>query len=126
MLSLTSGATSCCDSLSSALPFWRASSTPLVLIDAYGDEFPMKFAAVVTNLKSNLMRFYAKESVLNNGSLRPPSWRSSIEPRSEGEDFSGNCTVTRCNPLIHIGATTATKSGCFGPKWVQQSLLSRG
>jgi hypothetical protein len=36
----------------------------LVLIEADGDEFPMNFAAFITNLKSDLMRFYAKESVL--------------------------------------------------------------
>jgi hypothetical protein len=43
-----------------------------------------------------------------------------------GENFSGSYTVTRRNPLIHIGATTATKPGCFYPKAVQQGLLSRG
>jgi hypothetical protein len=65
------------------------------------------------------------ESVLSNKLLRTPSWRSSIEPHPGGEDFSGSCTVTRCNPLIHVDATTATKSGCFDPKWVPQGLLSR-
>jgi hypothetical protein len=34
-------------------------------------------------------------------------------PRSEGEKFSGSCIVTSRNPLIHIGATTATKSERF-------------
>jgi hypothetical protein len=44
----------------------------LVLIDAYGDEFTMNFAVVGTNLKSDLTRFCAKESALNNnlGELR--------------------------------------------------------
>ena len=49
-----------------------------------------------------------------------------LVPTPMGENFSGSCIVTSRNPLILIGATTATKSGCFGPKWVQQSLLSRG
>ena len=43
-----------------------------------------------------------------------------------GENFSGSCTVTSRNLLIHIGATTATKSECFDPKGVQQGLLSWG
>jgi hypothetical protein len=43
-----------------------------------------------------------------------------------GENFSGSCTVTSRNLLIHIGATTATKSGCFDPKGVHQGLLSGG
>jgi hypothetical protein len=42
-----------------------------------------------------------------------------------GEDFSGSCTVTTRNPLIHIGATTATKSERFAAKGVLQRLLSR-
>jgi hypothetical protein len=42
-----------------------------------------------------------------------------------GEHFSGSCTVTSRNSLIHIGATTATKSECFDATGVQQSLLSR-
>jgi hypothetical protein len=48
---------------------------PLLL--SKGDEFTMNFAAVVTNLKSGLTRFYAKESVFNNELLRTPLWRSS-------------------------------------------------
>jgi hypothetical protein len=31
-------------------------------------------------------------------------------------NFSGSCTVTSRNPLIHNGATTATKSERFDPK----------
>src|SRR5215210_9098247 len=42
-----------------------------------------------------------------------------------GEHFSGSCTVTSRNPLIHNGATTATKSERFDPKGVHQGLLSR-
>ena len=42
-----------------------------------------------------------------------------------GENFSGSCIVTSRNPLIHIGATTATKSGRFDPNGVQHGLLSR-
>jgi hypothetical protein len=47
-------------------------------------------------------------------------------PDPMGQDFSGSCTVTSRNLLIHNGATTATKSGGFDPKGVQQGLLSRG
>jgi len=47
-------------------------------------------------------------------------------PGPMGENFSGSCTVTSRNLLIHIGATTATKSGCFDPKGVHQGLLSGG
>src|SRR5829696_9848130 len=57
---------------------------------------------------------------------RTPSRRSSVGPQSDGGEFSGSWTVTSRNPLIHIGATTATKSWYFDPKGVQQSLLSRG
>jgi hypothetical protein len=42
-----------------------------------------------------------------------------------GENFSGSCIVTSRNPLIHIGATIATKSERFDAKGVLQSLLSR-
>jgi hypothetical protein len=58
-------------------PFWRASSTPLVLIEADGDESTMNFVAVITKLKSDLTRFCAKESVLNNELRRTPYTRSS-------------------------------------------------
>ena len=34
-------------------------------------------------------------------------------PSPTGENFLGRCTVTRCNPLIHIGATTLANP--FGP-----------
>ena len=53
-------------------PFWRASSTSLALIEADGDEPTMNFVVVFTNLKSDLTRFYAKESVLNNELRRTP------------------------------------------------------
>jgi hypothetical protein len=49
-----------------------------------------------------------------------------LVPGPMGENFSGSCTVTRRNRLIHIGATTATKSGRFDPQGVQQRLLSGG
>src|ERR671910_595800 len=39
-----------------------------------------------------------------------------LVPGPMGQDFSGSCTVTRRNPLIHNGATTATKSGRFDPQ----------
>src|SRR5215213_82824 len=42
-----------------------------------------------------------------------------LVPSPMGENFSGSCIVTSRNPLIHIGATIATKSGCFDPKKVQ-------
>jgi hypothetical protein len=42
-----------------------------------------------------------------------------------GQDFSGSCTVTSRNPLIHKGATTATNSERFDATGVQQGLLSR-
>ena len=42
-----------------------------------------------------------------------------------GHDFSGSCTVTSRNPLIHNGATTTTKSERFDATGVQQGLLSR-
>jgi len=48
-----------------------------------------------------------------------------LVPSPMGENFSGSCIVTSRNPLIHIGATTATKLGCIDPKGVQQSLWSR-
>jgi hypothetical protein len=56
--------------LCSSLLSGRASSTPLVLIEADGDESPMNFAAFITNLKSDLTRFCDKESVLNNELLK--------------------------------------------------------
>jgi hypothetical protein len=39
-----------------------------------------------------------------------------LVPGPIDENFSSRCTVTRLNPLIHTGATTATKSGRFDPK----------
>jgi hypothetical protein len=47
-----------------------------------------------------------------------------LVPAPMGENFSGSCIVTSRNPLIHIGATTATKSGRSHPKGVLQGLLS--
>ena len=41
-------------------------------------------------------------------------------------NFSGSCTVTSRNPLIHNGAPNGTKSERFDVKGVQQDLLSRG
>jgi hypothetical protein len=38
---------------------------------------------------------------------------TSVGPTPMGENFSGSCIVTSRNSLIHIGATTATKSGRF-------------
>ena len=49
-----------------------------------------------------------------------------LVPTPMGENFSGSCIVTSRNPLIHIGATTATKSGRFGAGGLHQGLLSRG
>ena len=49
-----------------------------------------------------------------------------LVPGRKGEHFSGSCPVTSSNPLIHNGATTATKSGRFDPKGEQQALLSWG
>jgi hypothetical protein len=43
-----------------------------------------------------------------------------------GEDFSGSCTVTSRNPLIHNGATNSTKSARFDVRGVQRGLLSWG
>jgi hypothetical protein len=48
-----------------------------------------------------------------------------LVPGRLGENFSGSCIVTSRNPLIHIGATTATKSWRFHPKGVLQGLLLR-
>ena len=48
-----------------------------------------------------------------------------LVPGRLGENFSGSCIDTSRNPLIHNGATTATKSGRFHPKGVLQGLLSR-
>ena len=42
-----------------------------------------------------------------------------------GEHFSGSCTVTSRNFLIHNGATNGTKSERFDPKGEQQGLLSK-
>src|SRR5215217_226202 len=51
---------------------------------------------------------------------RTPSRRSSpwkpTAPVLWRKNFSGSCTVTSRNPLIHIVATTATKSERFDPK----------
>jgi hypothetical protein len=48
-----------------------------------------------------------------------------LVPSPMGENFSGSCIVTSRNPLIHIGATTATKSERFGAGGLHQGLLSR-
>src|SRR5215207_5007752 len=56
--------------------------------------------------------------------LRQGEVRLVLGPREE--NFSGSCIVTSRNFLIHIGATTATKSGCFNPKGVHQGILSGG
>src|SRR5215211_7375765 len=56
---------------------------------------------------------------------RIPKRRSSLVPRSKGENFSGNSSVTSRNPLIHIGATTATNSERYGAGGLHQGLLSR-
>src|SRR5215203_3172475 len=79
MLSSTPGATPWCDSLSSVLPSFLACFVDTVglKIEADGDGFAMNFAAFITNLKSDLTRFYAKESVLNNELRRIPIRRSS-------------------------------------------------
>jgi hypothetical protein len=42
-----------------------------------------------------------------------------------GEHFSGSCTVTSRNPLIHNGTTNGTKSPRFDPNGERQGLLSR-
>jgi hypothetical protein len=47
-------------------------------------------------------------------------------PTPMGENFSGSCIVTSRNPLIHIGATTATNSERFGAGGLHQGLWSRG
>jgi hypothetical protein len=74
MLSSIPGATPWCDSLSSVLPSFLACffDTVGLKIEADGDEPTMNFAAFITNLKSDLTRFYAKESVLNNELRRTP------------------------------------------------------
>jgi hypothetical protein len=74
MLSSIPGATPWCDSLYSVLPSFLACffDTVGLKIEADGDEPPMNFAAFITNLKSDLTRFYAKESVLNNELRRTP------------------------------------------------------
>jgi hypothetical protein len=49
-----------------------------------------------------------------------------LVPTPMGENFSGSCIVTSRNPLTHIGATTATKSGRLGAGGLHQGLLSSG
>jgi hypothetical protein len=49
-----------------------------------------------------------------------------LVPGRIGENFSGSYIVTSRNPLIHIGATTATNSERFGAGGLHQGLLSRG
>jgi hypothetical protein len=49
-----------------------------------------------------------------------------LGPGPMGEKFSGSCTVTRRNHLIHNGATAATKSGCFLPQRGAVGSLSGG
>jgi hypothetical protein len=41
-----------------------------------------------------------------------------LSPGPRGENFSGSCIVTSRNPLIHDGATTATKSERFDAEGV--------
>jgi hypothetical protein len=41
-----------------------------------------------------------------------------LSPGPVGEDFSGSCTVTSRNPLIHNGATNSTKSKRFDAEGV--------
>jgi hypothetical protein len=57
----------------------------------------------------------------NFGEPRQGEVRLSAGPR--GEDFSGSCTVTSRNPLIHIGATNGTKSERFDAKGVLHAVL---
>src|SRR5215208_1187785 len=49
-----------------------------------------------------------------------------LVPSPMGGNFSGSCIVTNRNPLIHIGATTATRSERFGAGGLHQGLWSRG
>src|SRR5215211_4773180 len=48
-----------------------------------------------------------------------------LSPGPMDLDFSGSCPVTSRNPLIHKGATTATKSLRPGATGGRQGLLSR-
>jgi hypothetical protein len=57
----------------------------------------------------------------NFGEPRQGEVRLSAGPM--GEDFSGSCTVTSRNPLIHIGATNGTKSERFDAKGVLHAVL---
>src|SRR5215210_8693035 len=66
----------------------------------------------------------ALQSVANFGELCHGEVR--LSPGPVGEDFSGSCTVTSRNPLIHNGATNSTKSPRFDVKGVQRGLLSWG
>src|SRR5829696_4463752 len=45
-----------------------------------------------------------------NELFRTPLRRSSALPGPRGQEFSGNCDVASRNPLIHNGATNATRS----------------
>ena len=40
--------------------------------------------------------------------VEPRTGEVRLSPRPEGRDFSGSCTVTSRNPLIHKGATNST------------------
>jgi hypothetical protein len=57
------------------------------------------------------------ESRANFGETRICELR--LVPTPMGENFSGSCIVTSRNPLIHIGATTATGSERFGAGGLQ-------
>ena len=55
-------------------------------------------------------------------------WRKGevrLSPSPMGEHFSGSCTVTSRNSLIHNGTTNGTKSERFESKGEQQGLLLR-
>jgi hypothetical protein len=54
---------------------------------------------------------HANFSELRHGEVR-------LIPGPMGEDFSGSCTVTSRNPLIHNGETNGTKSGRIDAKRV--------
>jgi hypothetical protein len=86
----------------------------MTLVDEGDERFALLFAYVM-RLQACL-RFFREG---RRGAVR----RS---PGPNVQDFSGSCTVTSRNPLIHNGATTATKSERFGAGGLHQGLLSRG
>ncbi len=56
-------------------------------------------------------------------------WRKGevrLSPGPMGEHFSGSCTVTSRNSLIHNSATNSTKSPRFDAKGVLHNLLLSG